>query len=294
MIVHIKGGLGNQLFQLAFAHDLYEKSGIYPKVFLPKAYQSRYDVRELLEGCQHLKEVSRASGFFLEILFRYKIFLKAASQLGLLIFENDEGFVILEGVPSRNKRFLSLLVVSGFWQDWKYAQGSDGLFALELQEYIDTRVEAPTRVAVSGQVVVHIRRGDLLLRHNREIYGIVPLSSYRKILSQLEEIYPKTSIITVTDSPFEVSNEGAGEDFGLLLGPNSCDPWQVLKLMRNANVAISANSTLSWWGAFIAARTGALVYVPKPWYANFSTDSSDKKMYPQFRQYEACYQREGD
>lgn len=278
---------------MAFAHDLYEKSGIHPRVFLPKAYQNRYDVREFMEGCEHLKEVSRISSFFLEVLFRYKIFLKIASQLGFLAFEDDEDLLVLEGVPSRNKRFFSLLVVSGFWQDWKYAQSSGGLFALELREYIDTRTESPASVAVSGQVVVHIRRGDLLLRHNREIYGIVPLGSYRKILSQLEEIYPKTSIITVTDSPSEVSNEGAGEDFGLILGPNSCDPWQVLKLMRNASVVISANSTLSWWGAFIAARTGALVYVPKPWYANFSTDSSDKKMYPQFRQYDACYEKEG-
>lgn len=293
MIVHLKGGLGNQLFQLAFAHYLYEKSGKRVRIFLPRVYRSSHDVKEFLEGCSHLREVSAIASFFLGLIFRVKWLSFFSHRLGILVFEDDKTVDLFEEVSPKLSRLYSPQIVSGFWQDWKVAVTSDQLFTSELHEFLDTHKDMPSETGVSSEIVVHIRRGDLLLEHNRPVYGVVPLSSYRTLLNHLKHEYPNASVITVSDSPREVVHEGARDEFGIILGPDACDPWQVLKLMRKATAVISANSTLSWWGAFMAAELGADVYVPTPWYANFSRESSDKKMYPKFHLYDAKYEEEG-
>jgi hypothetical protein len=208
-------------------------------------------------------------------------------------YEHDLDINSVEMDFSKSGPLSRLHLFSGYWQDWKIVASADQIFSTELQIFLEAHIGLPAGTESSGQIVIHIRRGDLLLQHNRELYGVVPLSSYRKVMNELEISFPNLQLVTLTDSPIEVASEGSRDDFGLILGPDLCDPWQALKVMKNATVVISANSTLSWWGAFLAVQIGAIVYVPTPWYANFPTEASEKKMFPEFRQYDANYQKEG-
>jgi hypothetical protein len=42
--------------------------------------------------------------------------------------------------------------------------------------------------------------------------------------------------------------------------------WQALKMMAMADSLVLANSTLSWWGGFLASNRGKIVYSPSPFY----------------------------
>lgn len=292
MIIHIKGGLGNQLFQLSFAHLIFEQTKRRQYVFIPRSYQSTSDIRTFLSQCSHVKEVSKLLSSFLELIFRYQRFQDALEWCGILLFEKDDssGWLLSKVLEaSFSNRFR---IFSGFWQDWKYALTSEKVFANELAHFLESHIDTPLGLLLTDCIVVHIRRGDYLEHHNREVYGIVPLSSYKKILQTCKQAYPNHTVITVSDSPRQVRAEGASTYFGTVLGPELCDPWQVLKIMLGADVVISANSTLSWWGAFIAEQQGASVFVPTPWYANYSVEASERKKFPKFQHYDAGYSLE--
>jgi hypothetical protein len=292
LIIHLKGGLGNQLFQLSFAHLIFEQSKRQQYVFLPRSYRNSSDIRTFLSQCNHVKHVSTLSSFSLEMIFRFRWLQDVLIRLGVLCLEKDYSNERLlnrgheESISNRFRFF------SGFWQDWKYAFTSEQVFADELEYFLDSHVDTPLGLVIKDHIAVHIRRGDFLEKHNREVYGIVPLRSYEKVLQACKRDYPNYSVITVSDSPSQVRAEGANANFGTVLGPELCDPWQVLKIMRGANVVISANSTLSWWGAFIAARQGTSVFVPTPWYANYSIEASERKKFPKFQYYDAEYSLE--
>ena len=290
MIIHLKGGLGNQLFQLSFAHLIFERTSRRQFVFLPRIYRSNSDVREFLSKCNHVREVPTLAGYVLELIFKFRWLQGGLSRLGILFLEGDMFDEILSSKVLSKAFWHRFTLISGFWQDWKLAITSEEVFASELQTFLDTQVNAPAGLELRDRIVVHVRRGDLLLQHNREVYGIVPISSYQKILQNCKTKFPRYTVTTVSDSPDHVLAEGIDFEFGSLLGPELCDPWQVLKIMRNANIVISANSTLSWWGAFIAVRCGASAFVPTPWYANYSAEESAKKMFPEFNFFDADYE----
>lgn len=233
--------------------------------------------------------MSKLSSFFLEIIFKFPRLQDCLVRLGLLIFENDdnnEGVLAKTLEVSFSDRFR---IFSGYWQDWKYAFTTELVFADELMHFLESKIDMPVGLLLKNHIVVHIRRGDYLEQHNRGVYGIVPLSSYEKILLTCKQAHPNASVITVSDSPRQIHAEGSSTNFGTVLGPELCDPWQVLKIMRGADVVIAANSTLSWWGAFIAVRRGASVFIPTPWYANYSIEASEKKRFPKFQYYIAEY-----
>ena len=72
----------------------------------------------------------------------------------------------------------------------------------------------------------------------------------------------------MTDS-FERANE-LFEQLGNLkvVSPEECDAWAALVIISEADLIISSNSTLSWWGAFFAVKQGGKAIIPKPFFAN--------------------------
>jgi hypothetical protein len=292
LIIHLKGGLGNQLFQLAFAHDIFEKTGMRQFIYLPRVYRTDHDARRILDNCIHLRALPAFINSLLDFVLRIGLLAQLLARMGIVKYEHNLEVNWLDLEFSKPSRLSWLHLYSGYWQDWKIAASSNELFSKELQLFLEDHIDLPPGTKSSSRIVIHIRRGDLLYQHNLELYGVVPLSSYRKVLNELRILFPSSQLVTLTDSPFEVMSEGSCDDFGVILGPDTCDPWQALKVMKNATAVISANSTLSWWGAFLAVQIGGIVYVPTPWYANFPTEASEKKMFPGFRQYDANYQKE--
>jgi hypothetical protein len=54
-----------------------------------------------------------------------------------------------------------------------------------------------------------------------------------------------------------------------IYGPSDFDVYQTLGVMARAHSLYTANSTLSWWGGYLARSRGATVYIPHPYFRNF-------------------------
>jgi hypothetical protein len=66
-----------------------------------------------------------------------------------------------------------------------------------------------------------------------------------------------------------------------VFSPSNSSAWQTLRMMSMAESLVLANSTLSWWGGFLASNKGNAVLSPNPFYKN-DLQSNEVLQYKKF------------
>lgn len=273
-------GLGNQLFQFCFAHYLKE-SGYkvrfenYP-IWSPGL---SYSLKKLKTICPHVDFSINPTISHTSILGRMSYRLKIAIPLSDIYMRYARYTRFIES-PNQyfTARDLSTLpnvkksIYQGFWIHWTHAYSQQNSAIADIQKYLSENVDVGDYlVNTNKNLVIHVRRGDYLDRGNESSFGVITAQSYKELISKIKKQYIGINVVTLTNDFNLSENELYGEDFGHILPPDLCDPWQALKLMSQADIVISANSTLSWWGAVIASLNGGIAYIPKNFYKNFDT-----------------------
>lgn len=116
-------------------------------------------------------------------------------------------------------------------------------------------------------VSVHIRRGDFVNSKNIRIYGgICTPEYYKRAIKQVEEYYTETVYYIFSDDL-----EWAKNNISLPLNTvyvswnGGKDSWQDMLLMSTCKHNIIANSSFSWWGAWLNSNKDKIVVAPKKW-----------------------------
>ena len=158
-------------------------------------------------------------------------------------------------------------VLSGYWQDEKHFKSVDNTVRCEF-----TLKDAPNpsaldmshRMQDSNSVSIHVRRGDYT-GPSRNIEVTLPVEYYSRAIKYAQEHikYPNFFLFS-DDIPW------AEEHIEL---PRVCTsvhfkPYEDLWLMTQCKNSITANSTLSWWGAWL--RSEGLVITPAQWFPDNS------------------------
>jgi hypothetical protein len=273
-------GLGNQLFQFCFAHYLihsdnqvrFENNPIWSPGL-------EYSLQGLKQQCVHLDFRKNPSISHSSILGRALYRLNFAIPIANTLLknykyshflENPSDYFTYGSVPnfSNNEQ----ISYTGFWIHWAYVYSQVQSAVIDIQKHIKEEVKLVENFTGTGKnMVVHIRRGDFLERGNDLTFGIIAPQSYRDIIRLIRRTFPEINVFTLTNDFHLVNNSLYDGDFGKILSPVQCDPWQALKLMSQADIVISANSTLSWWGAVLASLNGGTGYIPKIFYKGLDT-----------------------
>jgi hypothetical protein len=182
----------------------------------------------------------------------------------------------------------------GFWQHFKYVIPNQNPIFYELDSFLSAFVPLPHSLAAifssprQGSInaelskrhgsqrkslVLHIRRGDFLIRKRPIEEGLIALDSYRRILDQILE-KEDCEIYTLTDDPQFLAQEGIDSAFGKVLGPESVRTWQALRIMSNSDYLVAGNSNLSWWGSFLCLQNGGKAYLPSRYYRTLEADEA--------------------
>jgi hypothetical protein len=106
--------------------------------------------------------------------------------------------------------------------------------------------------------VVHLRLGDF----KKSSFGVLNLESMLKILA------PDLPTVICTDGSKDELIARIGNNNYEVLTPSESNAWETLSVIRSAQRVISSNSTMSWWGAFLAKQQGAEVFLPSQWWKN--------------------------
>jgi hypothetical protein len=256
--LQLSGRLGNELFQWSYAHNLAISNSCKVNLFHDKYHQgSAVDIEFLsLINCQHVRYVGHVDdlGFQLKILDWLGAYSLRTSKFVGQVYgwrrSLDAHTAILP--PINNLKH------SGFFQNYRQVEAVSGIVVCELREILDS-IQFQSRVDLPNDFqFAHIRRGDLVSLNT--IYGLLGKDWYRKCRDlSLPLVLSSDDVDACQDVITELKPE-------IILNSQNYSALETLAVMSRSKDIIMANSTLSWWGGYLASKNGARVHFPDPFY----------------------------
>ena len=124
-------------------------------------------------------------------------------------------------------------------------------------------------IASCEAVAIHFRRGDLLSDKYRQIQTPVGENYYRKALMEIQSWVASPKFFVFSDDLDFAKSSGMCPESSVFV--DCVEDWHdydALRLMSLCRHFIIANSSFSWWGAWLAENPDKLVIRPEPWFAN--------------------------
>ncbi|MCW1912692.1 alpha-1,2-fucosyltransferase [Luteolibacter sp. GHJ8] len=258
------GRTGNNLFQYALGRVLAEKHGV-PLVmdgswFDPPGWASVSCLRRL--------------GLKAEIRQRSPFMARALRRLTGRHYWELAGFPVLKESPVDLRfapRFLeapSSVVLMGYFQTHLYFAGFEDVLRDELRTDRLPWQDATRRVADLMEpvpsVAVHVRRTDYV--GNPDV-DVCSLAYYRRAMDLLRSQIAGARFFLFSDDPAWCHDQLGGDDAEVCALPEAQgDPLHDLHLMSRAKHHIIANSSYSWWAAWLGKKQGQRVLMPDLWY----------------------------
>jgi hypothetical protein len=262
--VELQGGLGNQLFIWAMAHRLSEEYRVQVKLVIPVNKLSRTDrsceLFELVKLCDHDISIGESHLFsiFTKIIDKvesHRILknLNFLAKLGIVTKKNSDDISISVSHPLRLMR--------GYFQCSDLPETVKSRIYPEIIEYLN-RLQLPNiALGLNIHTVLHIRRGDT--KEIADEWGILSLEYYKNLVNEVNDV------IICTDALELLKEIKKNFPVSALISSTESSPWQVLKIISDSQIFIMANSTLSWWGAWLAVNNkNSQVFFPDPWRPN--------------------------
>lgn len=271
-IVRMKGQMGNQMFQYA----LYLSLNAAGRATLLDD-NSHWEHREA-----HIKErmnlhYRRAPGGGGLKRFFFNKFEALNRLLGTSAYWRERTADFHPDVLTR--RFC---VLDGFWQSEKYFD-DPGVCARLRRDFAcgEGRFESPDfarwfeRIDSPRSVSLHIRRGDYLWKGNISTFsGICTDEYYRNAVEYILKADPEAEFYVFSDDKAYVRDYFSEERFPgvrfVIVGgtDGQLSDMDEFYLMRYCHHHILANSTFSWWAAWLDDRPDSLILAPERWLAD--------------------------
>jgi hypothetical protein len=270
--IRLSGGLGNQLFQYSAARSLAARNNcrlILDTVFFDSRRHRRYELH-------HFPVTAEMTGSPEQPRWR-----KWLASLSTFPAGRPSGPVYSEPhmhFDSAWKTLSAPVTLKGYFQSHKYFEEHDQLIRTELSpsradDAESRRIEE--LLADSESVSVHIRRGDYVSNPSaRKIYCECTREYYLKALARIPGAGP--IVFFSDDIAWARSNISVPHRECIWAGEHAprsgvSDLW----LMSKARHHIIANSTFSWWGAWLSEREDGLTIAPAAWFRDSSICCDD-------------------
>ena len=277
IITNLIGGLGNQMFQYAcgralalnlqqelrFSTDQFANYRLHQGLMLETAF----DLNLLVASSANLRDLLgpvRSNPFARRLLARWSL----PKGSNFLAEPADGSYIELSSAEVRGA------YLHGYWQRECYFESQANVI----------RADFTWRRPLEGQnlwlaqaiqrephsVSLHVRRGDYISStKNQTIYAVCSADYYTSALNYLSRL-GILKIFAFSDDPAWVRDVLSPKYPGLTIvdhnrGRDSAFDMQLMSLFRHH---IIANSSFSWWGAWLDARSDKLVFAPKKWFSD--------------------------
>lgn len=264
VIVQLTGGLGNQMFQYAAARRLawFLQTPLKMDVTFYQYNQLR------VYGLDHFKingEMADAEEIF---------WIKQTRQLKEKAFSFDGE--LLHGLsPEKPDVYLE-----GYWQSEKYFRDLREIICEEfsLKDALDPENQEYLEwIETSESVSIHIRRGDYVANPTvNYLHGVCPADYYSRAMEAITQSIDRPHFFVFSDDK-QWGKNNLPDHYNLtfvdLNGPDR--DYYDLHLMRHCKHHIIANSSFSWWGAWLSDYPQKKVCAPRKWFNGYSHDTRD-------------------
>jgi len=288
VVVREFGGVGNQLFQYAAGRYYAKRYGAAMSIAVDPAWNAQCN--GLPRPCllQHFSIPARMEERSLRdrILLTEKPWLKAAAvpfkrALRIQVFteQPEHRYCFLRDLPL--EREPETLYIQGYFQTSLLVEEvADGL-------RVDLTIKEPPQgknldllqqISRSGNPVsLHVRRGDFTLPSEGRV--VLPMEYYSHAISIMRERFVDPVFFVFSDDvPFVKKNLPRDAKMVFVEHNDDFTAHEDLRLMSSCHHHIIANSTFSWWGAWLNPRLSKNVIAPRRWFLN--VDSRHQNLIP--------------
>ncbi len=284
--VILQGGLGNQLFQWSFGHYLLSFGHEIELLFLTQEYELEHaniSLGKVIRKCEHVS--------YREKKIPPSRILRLASDPShpKYIFRNFPG-VLLDtrgkpnGSPKTEVLSLKKYLVGGFQNWWQVKENESDLRQEIFSALMEVKL-SDLEIPLANREIIHVRRGDAAQAMYSDTLGVLSRKYYEKICHSLT-----SKPVILTDDVAVTQKLFLGLEIDEIYGPDHLNAYQALRVMSKAKTLYTANSTLSWWGGFLAISKSARVYTPKPFFRNPNIFSDEALEFPEFSRQRADWQ----
>lgn len=277
IIVRIFGGLGNQMFQYAFYKAIKEvNDDVYIDISDYQIHKHHngfeldniFNVNFDIASNKQISELSLNKNRYIYRLIN-KIFKVDMIKKYEYIEMNDISRVNIDNI-NKNVYF------NGFWQDKIYVEYVAEILKREFnfKHKLDGKnKDLVDDIKNNNSVSVHIRRGDYI--DNSTLGGICNKEYYLKAMEVIKQKTHDPMFIFFSDDMEWVKSNLKTNNRCIYVDWNKGkDSYKDMQLMSYCNHNIIANSTFSWWGAWLNNNNNNIVICPKKWY----TTSNNNKL----------------
>lgn len=254
-------GLGNQMFQYALYLAMKAK-GRKPKINTGIATRSK--VHNGFELCDAFWIDRESLPITLEEKFGGDITIFSIRFLTRLTCYIEDPVHFSNAVFNSHKPF-----INGYWQDIRYFKDVQDKVrsAFSFRNIDNANLEIGNEMEQCNSVSLHIRRGDYLKYPQ---YQVCTPSYYKRAIALIKENV-NNPVFYVFSDDLDWSNHfmrDLGVSYKMVNLNRGRDSYKDMYLMTRCKHNIIANSSFSWWGAWLGQQEGKIVVRPDEWIKN--------------------------
>ena len=279
LIVHLEGGLGNQLFQYAFSYAISKL--LNSQLYIDNRTGFFLDFKFGLKFELPISKINYASILDNVIFILFRIFvkffkIKNHTIIGNILLYHDKNTnseIDLKKFKRKNIRKIYLL---GFFQNpklfKKYKSELKKLILLNIPDNNKYK-KYKKKINLKNSICVGIRFWEETGQYNNNFGGVTSMEFYKKAASKLKVHKPNFFIFSKVNKVKLKSLNLPGKIFYVPIFKDKNETLNNLWLMSNFKYFIISNSTFYWWAAFLSDSKKIIISnkfknkktIPKNW-----------------------------
>ncbi len=280
IIANLVGGLGNQMFQYAAGRAAAQSRGemfyIDLSDFFNYGLHNGYELSKVFHldvatiNKESLSKPLRwQTGKFLGKFFRQP-FLSSLRSRSFVVEPQFNYWPNLQNIPSP-------LYLRGYWQTEKYFKVHESLIREDFSfrnKLSGLNKELSDLIHSSESVAIHVRRGDYISDpKTAKVLATQDLNYYKKAVNYISsKISQPSYFIFSDDAEWVKENLNFLPNVTIVSHNRGVDSHFDMQLMSLCQHNIIANSSFSWWGAWLNSNASKIVVAPKRWFVNGIND----------------------
>ena len=267
VIIKLNGGLGNQMFQWALARMIQVTKGIDISLdmsYFGKRYARAYELNIFKMQPEFVE--NSITKFKLSLIWALRKSMNGKKFLGYTLY-SEKQFNFEERINEIDPN----TYIEGFFQSELYFKDIENKLREDFQftaPLSGKNKEIIDEIASKDSISVHIRRGDYVQKERyKNLYANCGLDYYKRAVDYIAKSCNKPVLLVFSDD-IEWVKENLKLDYPCIFVSHNtgAQSYEDMRLMSLCTHNIIANSSFSWWGAWLNNNHNKIVVAPKKWF----------------------------
>jgi|19_taG_2_1085344.scaffolds.fasta_scaffold70226_1 hypothetical protein len=274
MITYLKigtnGRLSNQMFQYATLVSVAKANSfdyVLPNSCIKKTYDAYFNP---------VTNRSELGCFELFDCFKINCELIEDNELRKEIrYQYNEPSFLFDGAIFRINDHTN---IHGYFQSWKYIVEHEYEIRKQFgfkDEILEKAKKYINSIKCGSLVSLHVRRGDYLTKQH--FHPVCSNIYYATAIEKLKDKLKDITILVQSDDIEWCKNNFIGEEF---IFSEKCSGFEDMARMTLCDHHIIANSSFSWWGAWLNSNPNKIIYAPSQWFGDNPACPDSKDLVP--------------